>query len=272
MINGCRIAARRVMIVSPRHKYVFIENHRTASTAVAKELVDLYDGESVLFKHAVYDLFVEWAGADADQYFVFAGVRNPMDEVVSKFFKLKSDHKGNFSNPAALRKNGGWLPDQVVREFEFVQRPGVDFAAYFRAFYTHPYVSPYVLVRNELDLTIRFEYIQEDFSALLRLIGVPQVRPLPVVNRTRKADRDFASFYTPDIRRQAIRVFGPAMSVSGYIFPPEWKASDIPVAHRAAFYAMYFAKKTYWKRAALARKRTHTNTYETVTAGAGSLS
>src|SRR2546426_260618 len=51
---GCPGGARRgtPLIVSHKHRYVFVELPRTGSTAVRHELRELYDGTPILHKHS----------------------------------------------------------------------------------------------------------------------------------------------------------------------------------------------------------------------------
>ena len=45
------------MIISHRHRFVFVELPRTGSSAVRRELRELYDGVPILHKHSTYDEF-----------------------------------------------------------------------------------------------------------------------------------------------------------------------------------------------------------------------
>ena len=85
------------MIVSHRHKYVFIQLDQTASTAMARELCQHYGGEPMLWKHARYCDFMKVATPEEKEYFFFSGVRNPMDALVSTYLRQKSDRNKRFS-------------------------------------------------------------------------------------------------------------------------------------------------------------------------------
>ncbi|MBA3404443.1 MAG: hypothetical protein H0U13_07160, partial [Gemmatimonadaceae bacterium] len=69
------------MIISDRHRYLFVELPRTGSTAIHRELCAMYDGEPILQKHATYGDFLKIATDDQRRYFVFSTVRNPLDDV-----------------------------------------------------------------------------------------------------------------------------------------------------------------------------------------------
>ena len=92
------------MIISHTHKYLFIELPMTGSTAISKELREQYDGVSILQKHSTYLDFLRVANEAEKQYFVFAGIRHPLDQVVSHYFKFKTGHDGQFTAAEHLDK------------------------------------------------------------------------------------------------------------------------------------------------------------------------
>jgi hypothetical protein len=50
-------------------------------------LCELYDGEKILSKHSRYHEFLKIASEEEKKYFVFSGIRNPMDMVCERIFK-----------------------------------------------------------------------------------------------------------------------------------------------------------------------------------------
>jgi len=50
------------MVITRRHKYVFIETPITGSWAIRNELIEFYGGEPILHKHASYRQFAKVAG------------------------------------------------------------------------------------------------------------------------------------------------------------------------------------------------------------------
>ncbi len=57
------------MIISHKHKYLFVELPRTGSTAIYEELCQHYDGTQILFRHATYDDFLKVASEEEKKYF-----------------------------------------------------------------------------------------------------------------------------------------------------------------------------------------------------------
>lgn len=235
------------MIISHTHKYLFVELPRTASTAISRELRELYDGQPILRKHATYQDFLKVATPEEKTYFVFSGIRNPLDDAVSYYQKLKSDHKNKFTDPKKLQRRKGLVNYIDNRLFRFVHNTDADFATFFKRVYVVPYNTWASLSHHDFHYVIRFEHLQDDFAAVLARIGIEQQRPLPVVNRTGGKDQAFLQYYTPDIIPRAKRVFGPYMQQWGYAFPPEWGAVEVPWWNQWEFQALNVFRNVYWR-------------------------
>lgn len=225
------------MIISHQHKYLFVEVPSTGSTAISKELRDHYDGQLVLYKHANYSEFRRIASKPERKYFTFAGVRNPLDHVVSHYIRLKNNHRGIYTEPKEFERNGGWIPDGHLERFEFVQAHDAGFPEFFKRFYTSVYNEWVLLGHRQFDFVLRFENLQEDFATVLKMMRIEQVQALPVVNKTDR-QKHFSEYYTPDIYQLAARVFGPFMKKWGYEFPTAWGVTEIPLSSRINFAAV----------------------------------
>lgn len=234
------------MIISPIHKYVFVELPHTASTSIAKELLEHYDGHKRLAKHSPYNKFLSSANAEEKEYFVFSCIRNPLDVVITEYFRLKTNHKEAFTKPKKWKRNGGWVPNYQLRQFKFIQDNNADFATFFKRYYRVPYDSWSCLNHKQFDFVVRFENLQDDFSKLLYLLGIELKRDLPLSNKT-GGKKDYLSYYTPDIQDQAKRVFSPFMKEWGYDFPPEWGNSSISQLRQVEFYLHRISRKLYWR-------------------------
>jgi hypothetical protein len=208
------------MVVSHLHKYLFLEIPLTGSWAIRSELCELYGGVPILHKHATYPEFLSSATAAERRYFVFATVRNPLDKLVSRYYKLKTDHKGAFSDPKSTERLTVDFSDR--RKYEFITDTGATFATFLREFGRRPYGSFLDISADYVDFVIRFERLQEGFSEVLRLLGLEQVRRVPLVNKTRGRETDWVSYYTPDIIERAKKTCGPFMERWDYEFPPGW--------------------------------------------------
>ncbi|MEO8509638.1 MAG: sulfotransferase family 2 domain-containing protein [Chloroflexota bacterium] len=236
------------MIISHKHRYLFVELPRTGSTAVRRELRELYDGEPILHKHATYEEFAAIATEDERRYFVFSSIRNPLDDAVSRYFKFRTDHKGRYTDPARQPKHKPFV-NRVLDEsaFRFVRRGRSDFGGFLRRFYPLPFDTWASLSHDRFDLVMRFERLTDDFAEALRLIGVEPVRPLPVANQTGQRDRDFSTYYDEGAQRHARRVFGPYMRRWGYELPPSWELAPPSRWHEAQYATVSAVGGLYWR-------------------------
>jgi hypothetical protein len=240
------------MIISHKHRYVFVELPLTGSTAISTELRESYNGVPILFKHATYLDFLRTAKPDEKSYFAFSCIRNPLDQVVSHYFKCKTNHQNKFTDPAkATRYKGIYhriFANADQKRFRFIRDNDADFATYFLKFYKLPYGNWSVLSHKRFDDVIRFENMQEDFSRILRRIGVEQKRPLPIKNKTSGREADIDQYYSrPEVIQRAKSVFGPFMELWGYSFPPGWGPSAIGWRQRTAYEAVNAMRQIYWR-------------------------
>lgn len=235
------------MIISHTHRYVFVELPRTGSTAIRQELRDLYDGQPILHKHATYDEFLRTASPAERGYFSFAAIRNPLDDAVSRYFKLRTDHKNRFSHTG--QKKRPRLVNRLIddRMFRFIEHNDPEFPEFLRRFYLLPYDTWASLSHRRLGFVMRFENLAADFDEALRRTGLEPRRPLPVVNATGTRRRSFETYYTPDLMPRVRRVFGPYMERWGYTFPPEWGLEPPSTLHRAEYIAFSSLAKLYWR-------------------------
>ena len=79
------------MIISHKNKYLFVELQHTASSAISRELRVNYGGEPILRKLARYHEFLKAASAEEKNYFVFSGIRNPLDVAVTIYIKVRNE-------------------------------------------------------------------------------------------------------------------------------------------------------------------------------------
>jgi hypothetical protein len=253
-IAATTIGDTRRVIISDDHHYLFVELPRTGSMAISAELRELYGGRAILGKHSTYREFLRVATPEQKQYFVFSGVRNPLDAAVSRYFQLKTDVRNRFTDPRKRRGRTTLVERIEDRAYRWVHERDADFTQFLRRWYLLPYDTWTSLDHARFDHVIRFEHLQDDFATVLRELGLEQVRPLPVVNRTGQRDRDFSRYYTPRAIDRAVWVFGPYMAEWGYDFPAAWGPVTVPAWSRAALHLARLIRGVYWKHLRHARR------------------
>ena len=233
------------MIIGHEHKYVFVELPRTGSTAISRELTQKYGGEEILKKHATYRDFAKIATSQERDYFTFSAVRNPMDKIVSLYFKYKTNQR-NYESDETY-KNSNFLVTRLMKsQYRFVKERDASFSEFFMRFYRLPYDDWSSLDHDKMDFVMRFEHLAGDFSEVLRRLGVKPVRPLPVVNKTTGKEQDYWSYFEPDIQRRAQWVFGPYFRRWGYEFPESWQTANSG-SDAFVFSLANVARKFYWR-------------------------
>jgi len=228
------------MIISHKHKYIFVELPRTGSTAISKELRENYDGERIrtLRKHAYFHEFQTIASHEEKKYFVFSCLRNPLDDVVSMYFKFKTNHLNEFTEAKDISR-------MSLKKFKFI-RNNNDFSAFLKKFYKIPYDNWSSFAHKKFNYVIRYENIQTDFKKVLEQIGLEQKRPLPVINKTNEKGH-FLSYYTPKTHAHLKYIFGPFMKRWDFEFPPDCVDSRVPLSAEILFIIFSLPRKIYWR-------------------------
>jgi hypothetical protein len=235
------------MIISHRYRYVFVEVPRTGSTSVSTELIENYDGQAILRKHASYRDFLHVASKDERGYFTFSAVRNPLDIAVTRYVRLKDDTQHLYDDPRKIAVRNSIASRLERRIHAWVERTEADFETFIRRWYLLPYDTWTTLDHKRMNATLRFETLAADFEATLRQMGITPLRDLPVRNVTPGRDRDWASHYTPGAIRRAAWVFGPYMETWGYSFPASWGVVRVPAWSHLLFRVAHAFRSIYWK-------------------------
>ena len=235
------------MIISHKNRYVFVQLPHTGCSAVARELCEFYDGKPMLRKHSYYHQFLRSATKEEKEYFTFSAVRNPLDEYISVFYKLKSNHE-KYDDPRNSTKNGGFVTGGMRRRFHHVQRTG-DLVSYFLKYSRVPYDNWSRLAHKKFDYVMRFEELQKDFAEVLRRLGVEQVRPLPHFNPTEQPEEeDRYGLFPEEVRKRVHWVFAPFMEDWGYDLPSSWQMSGCPASSRVVYEISGVLKSAFWRR------------------------
>lgn len=234
------------MVISHKHKYVFIEFPLTGSTSVSKALVENYGGERILHKHASYFDFKKIATEKENQYFIFSCIRNPLDQAVSHYFKYKNDHKGRYSGLIKSRGFRHYIYRYQIKRFNYVAN-SASFDEYFLKFYKWPYNSWSTISHPYCDYVMRFKDLNTSYMEALKRIGIEAPLPLPKANKTSKKSSSFISYYSPKSIIRAKKVYSIYMSLIGYDFPKEWGDVKITMTDRMQFRLQNLYKHFYWK-------------------------
>lgn len=204
-----------------------MQTMKTASTAIAAELCENYAGEMILHKHASYAEYLAQASAREKLYFSFAGVRNPLDVAVSRY-ELRKSARGpkqdriNSMQSRYIESTGASFAQFFT---EFMVRRGVDFATVPLNWRSQSFQS--------IDYIYKYENLQQEFATVLALVGVEQVRPLPLLNKTRNKNR-YLEYYDDATLRFACTVLRDYLQHWDYDVP-EHTPVKLSLAQRARY-------------------------------------
>jgi hypothetical protein len=138
-----------------------------------------------------------------------------------------------------------WLIER--RRNSLVEKARWDFVTFFKRSYKLPHSDWTGLSHKDFDFVIRYENLQEDFGRVLDLLGIERKRPLPWVNETPGKDREFTSYYTPEIIAQARWVFGPYMLEWDYEFPVDWGSEPVHRLCHLEYRIINAVRSFYWR-------------------------
>ena len=226
------------MIISHKYKYVFIELSRTASEAISCELCEFYAGERILWKHASYRDFEKIAGSKEKKYFIFSGIRNPLDAMISLYFFHRQDP---FKKFGVLKHKFTNLNN--YKQFWFIKNNNVDFLDFFKKFYgSSIYYEWKTKDFDKLNYIYRFENLQDDFREILKRLKIKQVRPLPVINQSFGRRADIYYYFPAEIQGIAGLISRDYMKKWGYRFSVDWQQ---PASKEWLYYYLFLKPKFF---------------------------
>jgi len=244
------------MIVSHRHKFIFLKPRKVAGTSVEVALSRHCGGDDILTPIGAYDSrwdedqYVhpgrKWPGLKRHatvqeirrvigediwrRYYKFSIVRNPWDLVVSQYHWAIRKQSLDLSiseglvrfarRPNKLRRNLTRLGWSIARKFLPInEMPFKVFATYLLRYYQPNdafYFGPGGALA--LDHILRYEDLDRDFQALCGEMGLPET-PLPALKtKTRPKDRHYTDYYDTGTRDRVARFHRRHIEDFGYTF------------------------------------------------------
>ena len=165
------------MIISHQHKYVFIQN---ASTSMGREFRECYAGESILWKHALYSDFLKQASKEEKKYFAFTGQRNPLDALVTRYFRAKYQNLERVKKQPDSIKWRSEAGQRQIKKWQYISENDLTFTQYFNLYHSYKIDRSYLKIEHEkVNFVYRYENLQKDFNKILKMIDIRQKRELP---------------------------------------------------------------------------------------------
>jgi hypothetical protein len=224
------------MILSHKHKFIFISNGKTGTTSIQAALAPLQEAEHLdlgipgLFSkgHIPPALLKSFVGRRVwETYYKFCFVRNPWDWMVSQFFynfvresrrKVRTTAGAPEGEAAAapdapdeIPNVGALTPDDVRKTYELLKNhkglPDAD--SLFQYHYAFDEGG-----RPMVDYVGRFETLREDYEQIMKTVGASA--ELPFRNVT--LHRPYASYYDDETRDLVAKLYEIDVRAFGYAF------------------------------------------------------
>ena len=206
------------MVICDQLGLVFIEIPNTGCTAIRETLLEHYEGEAVLHKHATYYEYRRYQAKRYKDFFVFGTVRSPLETICTQYRKLVYDHRERFSR---ADKRSSWSVTKTHKQMFADVQGGLNFEQFLRKYFRHEYHNFYLTGSKNFDYVIRHEALQQGFDEVMRSVGVGDPVEIPKINQT-EGKKNVEDEYAPEVRPHAINIFGPFMKQWGYQFPEQW--------------------------------------------------
>lgn len=239
------------MVISHKYKYVFIENPRTGTSSIRKELVEKYDGKVILQKHATYSEFMAQASDDEKKYYVFIGIRNPLDRVVSDFVKRKVSKSKSYKDALELKGRKRFFEARRMWSAKRIKKDNYTFYKYLKEIKNKPYDDMSTMYRDKFDGIIRFESLNNDFEKILNEIGIRQKEKLSLFNKT-PTKKNYLKYYENiELKKMALEKCHIFMNIWGYKIPDGWPIVDITLRQKFLwniFHVIRFFSWNYLRR------------------------
>lgn len=232
-------------IMSQSRRYLFIMPPRTGCTAIgegvllpaldgewfpAEGITDPKTGYTVLDRKHCDLGELQRAGLVGDDHglFVFTTTRNPFDSLVSHYFKRRTVRTKELADAGSFVHRRPHAVEGIHRatEMPFLEwlewhlspktprqraKALLRLSAFNRG-------DMYVHYAQGADYVMRYERLQDDFTAVQRHLGIDNPLEIPRLNSTPSRETDYRAYYTPRARKIVETVFARDLARFGYVF------------------------------------------------------
>ena len=242
------------MIISHRHKFIFLKAQKVAGTSVEVALAQHCGEDDIVTSISAFnpqwneDRYAhpgkEWAGYDRhatlnqvrkrlgrelwDAYFKCAITRNPWDLVVSQYHWAARRDKGAvgrslkrfWTSPARVRKNLRIVGSSLARNI--LKMDVVTFEFFVRHMLRYRDSNdPFYFDRSGsvgLDFLIRFEHLQNDYTSVCERIGLPTSALPSLKTKNRHERRHYSTYYDDRTKELVAKMYHRHLEHFGYRF------------------------------------------------------
>ena len=246
------------MIISHRHKFIFLKARKVAGTSVEVALARHCGDDDIVTPIGAFDRRWDedrythpgkkWRGYSRhatlkrvrkhlgrelwDDYFKFSITRNPWDLVVSQYHWATRDvgqpRKGAvgrslkrfWTTPLRVRKNFRELLANLARTLLKMDVVTFEFFVRHMLRYYEPN-DPFYFDRSgslALDFLIRYENLQHDYASVCERLGLSTTALPSLKTKTRQERRHYSAYYDDRTRELVQKMYGRQIEQFGYRF------------------------------------------------------
>jgi chondroitin 4-sulfotransferase 11 len=205
------------MLISHKHKFIFLSTGKTGTTSIGSLLEKFRDHKVNFYKHCRLtepsSLIDPRDGAEKElnfnsaDYFTFCFVRNPWDRMLSLYNQLRKPIR---PDTWESRKTAHDLSNRYSFTDFLKKLDHKDFDGYAQ--------SNFYLIGgngNLLDFIGRFENLQEDFDIICDKIGIPR-QELPHKNKSKH--KHYTEYYDDETKQIVAEKYAKDIEYFGYKF------------------------------------------------------
>jgi len=191
-------------MINHKHKFIFVHIPKTGGRSIEKALAN-YGIDDIVRRHGngklknphftinkYLDTYIDF---DLKSYFWFTTIRNPYERFVSEYFYSKRQKK-------TVSSFKEWV---IFDEIEQTSYP----------LHSASQLSFTSSERRQIDYTIRFENLQQDFNFVCDKIGIPR-QQLPHENKTKH--KHYTEYYDDETREIVAQKYAKDIEYFGYEF------------------------------------------------------
>jgi len=215
------------MIVSHKHKFIFLKTKKTAGTAIEAAISQLCGSDDVItpYREASEQ---ERKGLGPQNY----RIEHPLKPKRSLWRRVMRRPERYYHPTVGYYEHMPWslvrayVGEDVWKDyykFAFDRNPWPSFAR-FMSSRRRAYVDNHEIYMRDgalvVDFLGRYESLEEDLNAALAAAGVKQRIDVPKVNVTPNKDRarDYRSYYSDELRDLVARWYAPEIKLLRYEF------------------------------------------------------
>jgi hypothetical protein len=230
------------MILSHKHKFIFLKTKKTAGTSIEVALSKLCGDEDIITPLVGSDELLRAGGRGAQNWRQHAWWQSPRPIWKRRMFKIAAQDYGFYNHMTAAAAKDLINDDRVWNsyfKFAFDRNPWDREVSYYHYCYRDEAGRPsferfvnsdrrarlnnyeiYSLVGDvAVDFVGRYENLEDDLKHALSQVGIDADLPLPrAKGDIRKDQRSYREYYTPETQHLIGAWYEPEIALLGYEF------------------------------------------------------